>query len=209
MALNAKTIAAIETQLGDFTAATRDANRALELDEARRKANPKDVNTPLDVAFDLSELAEAAIGRHDFAPALASYQRSLAIREELLRRDPKNERLVDRVAYMNGKIGLLLMTMNRVPEAKSYIQREYDLLEALAPQAAKVSTKARFAEARGDLGSWYCSSGSQALGRKLLTSSIAEIKDLHEREKLTFADAMPLNRLEAAERACGAPPGSK
>jgi serine/threonine protein kinase/tetratricopeptide (TPR) repeat protein len=203
VALNAKTLAAIETQLGAFPAATQYAVRALEVDRARLAANPKDASIPLDVSFDLSELAEAQIGRKDLPAALATYQQAVAIREDLLRQDPKNERFRDRVAYINGKIGLLLIEMGRPAEAERYIRREFDLLQALAADVNMVATRARLAEARGNLGLWHCGAGNQSVGQAMLASSIAEIRNLQTNQKITFSDALPLARLEKAAAVCG------
>lgn len=202
LALNAKTLAAIYTQLREFGPAKRHASRALEIDRARLKARPGDGNIPLDVSFDLSELAEAEIGSRDFAAALVHYQEALQIREGLLRQDPQNARLRDRTAYINGKFGLLLMDTGRVADAERHIRRQFDILRALAAETPNVSIQARLAEARGDLGAWSCKMGERAHGRNLLLSSIAEIKDLQIRQKLTFADTLPLDRFEQAAAAC-------
>jgi tetratricopeptide (TPR) repeat protein len=203
LALNAKTLAAIETQLGDFNAAERYAARALEIDRARLAASPEDANIPLDISFDLSERAEAEIGRRDFMAALSDYRQALELREGLLRQDPNNERLRDRTAYVSGKIGLLLMDMGRTPEAQPHVRRQYALLQPLAADANNVTRRVRFAEARGNLGAWYCQSGQKDRGRGLLASAIAEITDMRESQRITYSDMLPLARLQADAKACG------
>ncbi len=205
VALNAKTLAAIEAELKDYSAAARYASRALEIDQLRLKADSQNANIPLDVSFDLSELADAEEGRHDMEAARLHCLQALEIREKLLANDPRNERFRDRTAYMNGKLGLLLLDMGRTAEAKQYIRREYDLLERLASGAKSVTPKIRFASARGDLGEWYCRAGQKAEGLALLTAAIAEFKELQSSKSMIFAETLPLERMQTAAAACGAP----
>ncbi|HLJ49809.1 MAG TPA: serine/threonine-protein kinase [Bryobacteraceae bacterium] len=206
LALNAKTLAAIEAELKDYEAANRYASRALEIDMARLKGDPQNANIPLDISFDLSEIADADEGRHDMESARLHCQQALEMRETLLSKDPTNERLRDRTAFMNGRLGLLLLGMSRTAEAKPYIRREYDLLERLAADTTNATTKMRFASARGDLGDWYCRAGDKARGRSLLSAAISEFKEVQRSKSMVFAETLPLERLEKAAAACDTQP---
>jgi tetratricopeptide (TPR) repeat protein len=62
--------------------------RALQLDEQRLAATPKDRQAQFDVAIDLANVANLLARRKAVAEALALYDRSVGMREAMVRSDP-------------------------------------------------------------------------------------------------------------------------
>jgi tetratricopeptide (TPR) repeat protein len=77
-------------KVGDLDSMARCVRRALQFDEQRLRAHPYSATIKFAVAFDLALLGEQAARRGAMPEALAYYERTLALRRQVLHSDPGN-----------------------------------------------------------------------------------------------------------------------
>jgi eukaryotic-like serine/threonine-protein kinase len=92
---------------GEYAVALERHRAALDLDEQRAQKTPDDRVLKFDLAIDLSNIAFGLWHTGDLEAAAATYQRSLALREELASSDPKDVLARGRVALVHRQLGLL------------------------------------------------------------------------------------------------------
>jgi tetratricopeptide (TPR) repeat protein len=110
-----------ETQ-ADYAAALPHHLKALALDQQRYGAVPTDRVAKLDVAIDLSNVAYAHWKRNALTDAVDVYRRSLAMRQELLSSDPKDDFAIRKVAYVHYQLGRVLRLHGDAKEATEHLQ---------------------------------------------------------------------------------------
>jgi tetratricopeptide (TPR) repeat protein len=89
----------------DFNQAFDHAQAAVELDKRRTEALPEDSQVKLDLAFSLSMLATASLGKDDLVHATQYAAQSIEIRRALWEADPKDHQARDRLANALARIG--------------------------------------------------------------------------------------------------------
>ncbi|WP_321471886.1 serine/threonine-protein kinase [uncultured Paludibaculum sp.] len=188
LALALKSLAALRSHFQDFRTAVELSKRALELDRLQVQAKPNDSSAKLDLAIDYSELAEAEARLGQNEQAVRDYEQSRTLREELLARDPRNARLKDRAAFINRQEGLLLIDLNRRPEALKLLRRALELQTELLAASKDVERRIRVAESTGALGIWYCADGQRAVGLPMLRGAVEEFQDVDHQKQLSAPD---------------------
>lgn len=106
--------------------------RALELDEKRFAALPNDTIASIDVAIDLSQLAAFLSRTGRKAEALPYAMRSVQIRRQLHRADPKDARMQGRLVFALNLEGFIRSSLNQKNEARQLYQEAYQFASALA-----------------------------------------------------------------------------
>jgi non-specific serine/threonine protein kinase/serine/threonine-protein kinase len=130
LALGYKYAGGAHISLGQLPEALENYQAALAIDERLALANPTP-QSRLDVSFDLGDIGYIYLSQNDPPAALGYYSRVLAIREELMKADPNDARLQDRVAYALGQMGDTLMKLGRSAEAFSRYREMLRLREAV------------------------------------------------------------------------------
>lgn len=97
--------------------------RAEELDEERVRTGPSDRQAKLDLSFDYSQDGDVQYNQGKDLAALALYQKTLAIREQLSASDPQDFRLRDRVQYIEVQVTGVLLRLKRPAEASVHVGR--------------------------------------------------------------------------------------
>lgn len=205
LALSLKSLAALRSHFQDPRGAVELSKRALELDKMQVQAKPNDVSAKLDLAIDYSELAEAEAKLGQNEQAVRDYEQSRSLREELLKRDVKNARLKDRTAFINRQEGLLLIDLNRRPEAFKLLQRALALQVELMATSNDVEGRIRLAESRGSLGIWYCADGQKAVGLPMLKAAVEEFQAVDQQKQLSSPDQAMRQHLEERLADCSKP----
>ncbi|QOY87414.1 serine/threonine-protein kinase [Paludibaculum fermentans] len=196
LALSLKSLAALRSHAQNPQGALELSKRAIELDKLQVQAKPNDLSAKLDLAIDYSELAEAEAKLGQNEQAVRDYEQSRTLREELLKRDVKNARLKDRTAFINRQEGLLLIDLNRRPEAFKLLQRALALQLELMATSNDVEGRTRLAESRGALGMWYCADGQKAEGLPMLKGAVAEFQAVDQSQQLSSPDQAMRRHLE-------------
>lgn len=105
-----RNVALLSRYLGYKHLAERDRSfqlfeRAIEIDRRRVAAKPLDRLALLDLSFDLSMMGTWHDERKDSRSALPCFEEVLRLREDLVRKDPKDEQARDRLLYALVEIG--------------------------------------------------------------------------------------------------------
>jgi eukaryotic-like serine/threonine-protein kinase len=138
---DSKNLAAIAERLARLGLITRDVGtqekaiecfqKAKTLLERLHSANPNDVKTRLDLAFNHNQIASSLTALGRYPEALEEYQIALRIRQELSREDPQSKPIKYWVANVHGNIGMLLENRGRRKEALESYQRALAIRETL------------------------------------------------------------------------------
>ena len=123
----------------DNVAAERHYKEALEIEQALVKERPERADLRYNQTFTEHDLAEiyAREGRLD--EALASYQRTLAVREEIASADPTDTRAQHGIASACLGLEQTLRALKRFPEALRYAERGVTIEERLAGPKRTIS----------------------------------------------------------------------
>jgi serine/threonine protein kinase len=132
IALISRMLSSKADEKGDFDRERRMANRAAEIDRRRAGNRPLDREARLELSFDLSMLASWHENTKDLAGAIHEFEEVLAIREDLVRRDPRDEQAKDRLLYVLCSLGRLHGQMHHNRESARYYRRALDLGEELS-----------------------------------------------------------------------------
>jgi non-specific serine/threonine protein kinase/serine/threonine-protein kinase len=154
-AIARKRLGAIEAKAERYAEAIGHYRSALALDERRLAKSPESVRTRYDVSVSLVDLGMTLGNSGDWVGQLEHAERALAIREELLRADPRNE------LARTGVVSVLLRTaraqrrLGRPRDSLVQLGRAESLLKPPPADAALRADVARTAsEALADLGRW-------------------------------------------------------
>lgn len=209
IALAAKNLAAVEQRFRAFDDALKHLERAREIDAQRCRNAPQNAPAKLDLSFDWSELAELKIRTDDLPAAAGAYREARAIREELLARDPGNQRLRDRVAYIRSREGRVQLRLRQMQPALLSFQRALDLRRELAADPSNLAAQFGAAESRADLGAWHCAAGDRPAGAAALESALSRIDEIHRKSPLNLEDQESVTELRRQLKACEAAPQSE
>ena len=153
--------------------------RAEELDDQRVRANPSSREAKLDLSFDYSQDATFQVSRKDLPSALALFEKTLAMREELAASDPKDIRLRDRILFAELRIARILVQLKRPLESSARAQSAFQIARELYSHEPSPHYRTQLAMA-------YHASGNSAdaLGRhRLACDAWAEARRLHEENR--------------------------
>lgn len=203
VSLSAKMLAAVEQRFQDFSSARKHLEQARLIDVARRQAAPSDASAQLDLSFDLSELGELSVRTGNLAAAAGYYREAREIREKLLAHETGNERLQNRVAYIQSREGRVQLRLGHTREARAAFQRALNLRRAVASDPSNLDAQFALAESQGDLGALRCAAGDAAGGKVVLTRALASIEELDRRRPLAIEDRESAAELRSHLANCG------
>ncbi|HTR38425.1 MAG TPA: serine/threonine-protein kinase [Bryobacteraceae bacterium] len=151
-ALGHKYIASLMVDLGDAEHSEPHLERAEELDSRRVDASPSNRQAKLDLSFDYSQDGTFFKNtKHDYAAALDSFEKALAIREELSGSDPRDVQLRDRIAYLHGEIAAVLLSLKRHAEARDHAAQAVKIAGGLLAHEASPHNREMLAQAQETL----------------------------------------------------------
>ena len=152
LALAEKRLGALYGVTDEYEKCRNEYEQALVLDERRCARNPADHRAKLDLSYDYSDLAWVAARMGRERDALAAYRRTLALRTEVARLDPKNFRAAEGVASSTRRIGALLGVMGDWNGALTQLRKAILLYEDLTGRAPEDwETACNLAEAHVEL----------------------------------------------------------
>lgn len=135
-------------------------HRAQELDEQRVRGDPSDRQAKLDLSFDYSQDADFQVKQlKDLPAALALYEKTLAIRQELSASDPKDVRLRDRLMYIDLTVSGILLDLKRPAEASVHAVRALRTGRELYAREGSPHYRAQLAWAHDAIGSIEAAGG--------------------------------------------------
>lgn len=130
VALVEKYLGAIHEREADFVQALGRYERARVLDEKRLSQEPTNRQAQLDLAIDLSNVANIQFKQGNPAAAVM-FEQSLAIRQSLATSDPKDEFARNRVAYMHGKLAVVYEKMPLLSKAFEHARAAIKIYESV------------------------------------------------------------------------------
>jgi eukaryotic-like serine/threonine-protein kinase len=111
---------------------------AVRLDGERLAAEPHDPQAKLDYSFDLSVLGSSQVDRAEYADAVQSFERVLAVRRELVATDPANVQSRDRLADTLVRLGAAHVMAGQPRQGEPLLREALAIAENLAPEARTV-----------------------------------------------------------------------
>jgi non-specific serine/threonine protein kinase/serine/threonine-protein kinase len=124
-----RNVALVEKYLGGYYERAHDPaqalahhERAYELDARRLRATPDSRQAQIDLAIDLSNLANAHEERGELQKAIDLYRQSLAMRERISTSDPADVYARGRVAYVHDQLALLNVKLGQLGTAREHAQ---------------------------------------------------------------------------------------
>ena len=151
-ALGHKYIASLMVDLGEAEHSEPHLERAEELDSRRVDASPSNRQAKLDLSFDYSQDGTFFKNtKHAYAAALDSFEKALAIREELSGSDPRDVQLRDRIAYLHGEIAAVLLSLKRQAEARDHAAQAVKIAGGLLAHEASPHNREMLAQAQETL----------------------------------------------------------
>jgi serine/threonine protein kinase len=202
VALVQKYLASFYDSAGDYPAALEHDTRARDLDEKRLARNPADRRVQIDVATDLANTAHIQWVTGRLQDAVASFERSLAIRQQLADSDPHDTFAPGRVAYVHTRLADLYAETGNVTASLAHARKAVTISEAVGHDAAQRSA---LAEARVTLGEAEGRAGAVAEACRQYRQANAAFAQLAG-QKLTGRQkddrSQLLERLERDLRAC-------
>ncbi len=125
--------------------------RSLELDEKRLTASPEDPRVQFDAAISFSNMASASELLGDLDAAGRLFERSLALRRQLVQADPTNVQARGRLGYLLTRLGRFYLV--RDPSAALAFSREgVDVLAPSLVTTKDISTRVTLALAWNQIG---------------------------------------------------------
>jgi non-specific serine/threonine protein kinase/serine/threonine-protein kinase len=201
-----RNVALVQKYLGTYHQVHQDYERALShyerarvLDEQRLSQNPTDRITQLDVALDLSNVADIRWRRGERAAA-ALFERSLAMRQALADSDPKDEFAQSRVAYAREYLARIYRDLNELPRALEHGRAALQIHETIETKTRdSVLDVARLLSTLGDIESAMRrrDAACASYERSFMIYSSAAIEDR------TLSGADPLPAVAQLASACG------
>lgn len=135
----------------DAKAARKHYARALELDEKRLTASPDDPRVQFDAAISYSNMASVSELLGDIDAAGRLFERSLALRRQLVQTDPTNVQARGRLGYLLTRLGRFHLV--RDPSAALAFSREgVGVLEPSFVTTKDISTRVTLARAWNQIG---------------------------------------------------------
>ncbi len=135
----------------DPTEARKHYARALELDERRLTAAPDDPRVQFDAAISFSNMASVSELLDDLDTAGRLFERSLALRRQLVKQDPSNVQARGRLGYLLTRLGRFHLVRN--PSTAIAFSREgIAVLEPSFATTKDISTRATMARAWNQIG---------------------------------------------------------
>ena len=132
-----QSIAMTNVQLADELAAADERKSALELNangiagyQSVVEQEKNNTRALRELAVSISKRGEIQMMEGDYSAALASYQRTLAIMEQLQKKDPENVLFRSDVAAGNVFVGKALVSLGQVNRGLALIDRGIPLLES-------------------------------------------------------------------------------
>ncbi len=187
-----KRIGGILVRLNRLDEAQPEYETALAIDKNRLAEAPADTEIKLDMSYALSDLALIWLRRNQFGKALDYAQQMRAIREEVVKADPRNERARSAMAGAYSRVANILWKTGAKAESAAAYEKALAIREALLQSSPQVvAEQAQVAELRAELGAAYLALGQPAKARGSLTRAI---------ELLTQVQAAWPQRDEYAER---------
>ncbi|MBX9603526.1 MAG: serine/threonine protein kinase [Bryobacteraceae bacterium] len=156
LAIMRKNLAGVFFSQKRMAEAVEQSRSALALDLARIEMQPGDSSAWMDVSFDYGLLGQqlAESGKREGIDYL---RKAVAIRRDLVAKDPQDRRAPERLAWMLGELGRQLLRWDRRGEARNLVREAMDLRRGLnAPGFSQNSMfdlhrlLARIAERDGD-----------------------------------------------------------
>jgi len=137
IALVSRYLAGDAEKRGDFERGRRLVDRAVEIDRQRVRLRPLDRQAWLELSFDLSMLATWHEGTSDPRGAIRAFEEVLAIREDLVRQDDRDEQAKDRLLYVLCALGRLHGRLREYPESARYYGRAVNLGQELSRMSSR------------------------------------------------------------------------
>jgi eukaryotic-like serine/threonine-protein kinase len=150
VALVEKYLGGYYERAGDQDQAFAHHTRAYELDARRVRAAPDSRQARIDLAIDLSNLANGYEVRGDMAKAIALYRQSLETREQISASDPADVYARGRVAYVHDQLAILNLKLGQLAAASDHAHTAVRLNQGLV--AISLSYRAQQARAYSSLG---------------------------------------------------------
>jgi len=122
VALVHKYLAGVYQERSRLGEALEQALEAEKADSLRLVAQPSNLQTQLDVTFDLNQIASAYDALGDQAKALESYRRALEIRRKLSAADPKDFWKRERLIYSETSVGKALLKTGGLEESGQHFR---------------------------------------------------------------------------------------
>jgi eukaryotic-like serine/threonine-protein kinase len=134
----------------EYASALEHYTRSLALDEQRAGSHPEDRVAALDVAIDLSNVADIHYKRGEYAEAMNVYERSLAIRERLAETDPQDALARGKVAFVRRQLGNVASDAGDSASAIDHFRRAAAIYQTM--DLSGLDTKRNLAYVLGELG---------------------------------------------------------
>ncbi len=139
-----RNVALVEKYLGAYYERADDREqafahhtRAYDLDARRVRAEPDSRQAQIDLAIDVSNLANLHEGRGELAKAIELYRQSLDMRERISASDPADVYARGRVAYVHDQLALLNMKTGQLGPASEHAHTAMRLNQGLVDLSLK------------------------------------------------------------------------
>jgi non-specific serine/threonine protein kinase/serine/threonine-protein kinase len=162
VALVEKYVAGRYEMRDDFREAARHYHRALDLDLSRQARTATDRVVRFDVAIDYSNLAHMAEADGDLEKAEELFAKSLGIRQELARSDPRDVLSQLKVGTVTWRLGRVQRLRGRYPEATATLTRAIEVLDAAERVTRDRSSRGELAAALYERGRLEAVTGGRA-----------------------------------------------
>ena len=205
-----RNVALVEKYLGGFYERSNDIERAFlhhsrayQLDARRVDITPSARQAQIDLAIDLSNLANMHEWRGDYPRAIAMYAQSLEIRERLSSSDPSDVYARGRVAYVHEQLAMLQLRAGAIDLARSHVHEAIALNRSLSPIApAYAAQHARALEVRARI---EASAGRRAAACASYIESNALYRALDPGGNIARDHAVSMAAVRDGVTRCGTP----
>ena len=202
---NMRNVALVEKYLGSIHEREADLRQALSryerarvLDEKRLSQEPTNRQAQLDLAIDLSNVANIQFKQGNAAAVLV-FEQSLVMRQALAGGDPKDEFARNRVAYMHVKLAIVYEKMRRLSKAFEHARAALKMYESFPTDQ---STRYEFADVLRTIGRMEQTRGRRIEACAASDRSFNLFNGVPPRDRAR-AERDPLPDVAALAAACG------